>query len=46
MISEDNLKKLHDNVQADRATWCKIVDEVIADERRSRDEDRDDEKRN
>ena len=38
MISESNLKKLEDNVKADRETWCKIVDEVLADERRREDE--------
>ena len=36
MIGTDNLKKLEDNVKADKATWSKIVDEVLEDERRKR----------
>ena len=36
MIGTDNLKKLEDNVKADKATWNKIVDEVLEDERRKR----------
>ena len=38
MIRESNLKKLNDNVKVDNATWRKLIDEVIEDERRTRDE--------
>ena len=38
MIKGSNLKKLSDNVKVDNATWRKIIDEVIEDERRTRDE--------